>query len=408
MLHEDLTGQWGRALEASDIALPLLHAIPELQEEYYEAVHDRANLLMQTGRIRELVHEAFVALRSLNDGRFPVTRMRLWARAAFGPLTAGHSAQALSFIERARALIDDDTPIPIQIEILSRAVPIYERLGRFTDSLRLGTQRIEMARTNGLRQKLALALMHRGITAEEMGDYVVALADYREAVKLAKEIGDVSTYNRSQLGIFDTYLDLGSIGAARAWWKEYGSFFLSPENRWHRGSIRNMRSYFMELEGHYGEAVRERKEAVTVNTEVGLHAASARSALHVIRMQSLYRLSPMDQVSREYGALAQRIVRKSWTDADFQLRGVGLTVEACGGTVPPETSLEEPPARCPIAWLRQEVYVAKIRWLRAKGRAEEAEALREGYRRERAKIAERVPPEYLADFMNHPLYRVPE
>src|SRR5262249_51215712 len=109
----------------------------------------------------------------------------------------------------------------------------------------------------------------------------------------------------------------------------------------------------------------------------------------------------------EFNQLAKEELRKGWMDNRYHIQAVAMTFASRGMKPQYGLDLNLNPKDCPLAWLKQRAYVAKIEWLDSLGKTKEAAELREEYRSEREKIAERVPQEFKKAFFDHPLYKVP-
>ena len=60
------------------------------------------------------------------------------------------------------------------------------------------------------------------------------------------------------------------------------------------------------------------------------------------------------------------------------------------------------PADCPNAYLRQNIYVEKINWLRAIGKIQKAKETQKQYDIIRKEVENHIPQQYLTAFRNHP------
>ncbi|MFH1016641.1 MAG: AAA family ATPase [Pseudomonadota bacterium] len=397
-----------KALEASERALHEFQADPALEEHVIEMMHDRVQALLNGGRNRDAIHETLRALKRFEGEKYRTAQIRLWARVAFSITTTGNPEHALEYLRRAQSLIRPETPAPVQVEVMLRFGPTLERLGRGREAIGILSRAIEIAGEAGLRQLAARCRMNHGVHALEAGDYELALADARQVILEAREIRDRSTETFACVNYFDNLIDLGAAEAANRFWVEHSETLSHSDDRWADASVQGTRGSLSYLTGKYMDAAARYREAAAIRRTIGHHSGAGRALMNALQIEAEGKLRPINEITREFDSLASATQGTRWLDHQFILHGIAMALAALGGHPIHGLTPELQPRDCPIAWLRQLCYVARIKWLDSLKKCKEADELRDEYGKERERIAQNVPKEYLNDFMNHPLYKVPE
>ncbi|MFH1016642.1 MAG: AAA family ATPase [Pseudomonadota bacterium] len=408
LLHHNILGDSVRGVEASERALKVFSSHPELEELLVEMLHDRIHALLSSGRNKDAIHETLSYLKRFDAAKYLIPRIRLWARIAFSITTTGNPEHALEYLERASALVRQDTPASVQVELLMRYGPTLERLGKYGEIVQIMGKAMEIAQQAGLRQQAARARMNRALFALEDGDYALALLDYKKTCVEATEIRDTSTELRGHFGILDTLVDLGAARPAEEAWRQSQALLTASRDPWDRAAAVTIHASLENLLGHHRESSRFYRDGGQKKKALGHHAGAARAFLHSLRIEAEARLRPFSEIIQEFEGIAQVSQPTKWLDYRFQMNATAIILAALGQTPKSGFDPNLQPRECPNAWLRQLCYVARIKWLDSLKKYKEAEELRAEYRKERARIAQSVPKEYLQDFTNHPHYRVPE
>jgi len=399
--------RFDEALEASDLALGAFGSDPRWEKDRYSIMPDRVSTLSNMGKRNQAIHEAYQVLRELNDQREPLTRMRLWALIGTATAISGNLEVGLDFLEKARNLLTPDLPVNFQIEIWTRTAFLYDQLGEFENSIKAYTHAVDMAREAGLRRQLTLALTYRGIEAEEWGDYALALKDYNDCIQESREIMDPASEMRSSLGVADTFADMGMAEKGLEHWKSIQPKIEATTDDYLLGVNQAVYSSLHELTGDLKTSLEACERAMTHYKKAETMSAVHRATLNSIRKKSKANSISIDQLAKEYEELITKLETRQWPSWRFQLKTMAFTLARLGAKNIRQLDPDLDPQTCPVAWIRQELYVAKIRWLDATGQKEAATKLRERYREEYDRLAQKVPVEYREAFYNHPLYKVP-
>ena len=413
VFHQLLTGlerkraNYEEALEASDKALEAFGSDPRWEDERYEMSFDRIMSLVNMGNRKQAIHEAYKVLRELNDHRHTLTRMRIWSTIATNSVIAGDLDLGFEFLEKARGLLTPDMPVNLQIEMWARTAYLYDHSGQFKEAMKAYGHAIEMARDAGLRHELAKSLTNQGIAAEEDGNYILALENFNQAILEAREIMDKPNEIRSTLGIIDSLADLGVIEESKRKWQELQSKFELVKDVYLLGVNQSVFSTLSELGGNLEDSLQATQSAHDLYSQGALAHSATRVQLRYIRRSAQAQKDDLATLLEDFEELALRYREQQWPAWRYQLKSTAFILATLGAEKISQLEPDIDPQQCPATWIRQELYVAKIRWLDSRGKDKEAKDLRQAYRQERDRIAEKVPPEYREAFYNHPLYKVP-
>ncbi len=397
---------YNEALEASERALESFGSDPRWENERYEMMHDRVNTLHNVGKRNQAIHEGYKTLRELNDQRAPLTRMRLWAILGTAIAVSGNVDVGLDCLEKAQNLLTPEVPVPLQIEIWMRTAFLYDHMGDHENSIKAYTRAIDMAREAGMKRKLTHSYTNRGIEAEEAGNYILALSDYHASIEEARQIQDTATEVRSHLGIADTLADMGATKECEAKWSETQPLVEREKDAYLHAVNQSVLSTIYELKGDIEKSIEHTKIAHEHYQAAGLTHGQNRVKLRLIRRHALLNKPDVAFLASEFKDLLSKISLHQWPTWRFQLKSAALLLASKGVEIQ-ELDKAIDPKTCPVAWLRQELYVSKISWLLSAGETEQANQLRKEYREEMDRLAEKVPPEHRRAFHNHPLYKTP-
>jgi len=110
-------------------------------------------------------------------------RWYLWA--------AGDRAAAAAALEEARRLVPEEPPSAARSRILAHLAGLYMSTGRFTESIPVAQEAVEVARTVGSMADEALALGVLGTDLALIGRVDEGIARFREGVAIAEALGSV-------------------------------------------------------------------------------------------------------------------------------------------------------------------------------------------------------------------------
>jgi tetratricopeptide (TPR) repeat protein len=403
---EVLLGHFEAAFKSSEKAMKIFRSSDQFKPELFDMMHDRIDILLSIGKQKQALHESLSTLREMDADSYRNERIRVWARTAFIIAATGDAEHAMEYLQKAHALIRTDTPEHIQAEVLSRTTNILHRTERFDESIQMHAQRIKIAESTGLRQNLVKAFLDRSVDKLEVGDYIGALQDSQKAYLLSREIHDYVNGIRATLCTCDIYVDMGATTAADHWFATNSESILSTKNKWNLSVFYSLRSDTLEMRGEHKESVRIRQRTMDIYKELDHKAALGRVLLNNISLEAVSGLRDIKDLRQDFLRFARENQKSNWPDIKIQMQAVAMTLASKGADLQDwfDTELQ---VQSPRAWLAQKLYVAKIRWLDSQNRTDEAKSLRTEYKAKREKMAERVPEEFRAEFLNHPLYKVP-
>ena len=407
MRYHHARSQYPEAVEASAIALEAFSHEPLLEEERFEIIHDRVNALAFAGRMNDVLHEALAALRQLNDGRYPITRLRLWSRIAHCASSTGDQFTARSYLDRSQALLSNDISPKIQLELAYRTAGVLESLSQHEEVLSIYTRAIQIAEEAGLRQDLAKSYMWRAGACEEIGNYEQAIRDYESSLVEARQIRDLAIEIRALTGLMDAFSDIGATIEAEEMWKLVETKFYKNTDQWEVSRHLRLVAFLCEQKGDMGKAADHLRKSLAVLEKIGDRVVEARTFLRLLSLEGRNNLRPMNDLVSDYHRVVAKGSKVISPFLEYERHVCAYDLSVAGGSPNPGPDRHLDPMDCNVIWLRQHLFVSKIEWLDTVGEKNTADELREIYRKERERIAKKIPDKYKEAFFNHALYRVP-
>lgn len=395
-------------VKASERALQAFGNNLEFEQKRYDIIHDRIQALLYLGKADQALHEGLQTLRELNDGRYPLIRLRLWGRLAFCAVASGNSEIGLDYIEKAQALLPEDTPPQIHLELMVRAEAVYLPLARYVEADEACKKAIEIAQEAGLRQDLTRARLFQGMISYDSGEYIKGLSELEKAIKEARQNKDQPTERNALEWLIDTLLLIGAIKEAENKQEEVRRLQKdTAKDPWIAANEARLKARFAHIRGDLAQGSKYFREVHKYLEQGSDFEWAQMNILKALALESEGKLRPTADLVKEFQETVMQQHMNSLS-LKWQTQITAMRLSANGAKHVPLLDPAFKPSECANVWLRQMAYVAKVRWLDSQGKTKEAKKLRTEYQKERERIAQKVPTKYKTDFFNHSFYKVPE
>ncbi|HEX4333877.1 MAG TPA: tetratricopeptide repeat protein [Usitatibacter sp.] len=212
---KELAGQLAEALEAVELAIPVLEA-KRAKPEHAKAMMNRGVLLSHLGRVAEAeaqARHAIEAARALDDRWLLAQCLTV---LGFIVIRLGKGAEARDLQLQALALVEV-LGKPSAIARVSNNLALAENfLGNY-QAAEAGYERaLGLWRSLGMIRVAGLAMHNLGVVAQRTGDYALALQRYREGLELLQRAGDRKMIALNLISTGDALVRIGRASEARA------------------------------------------------------------------------------------------------------------------------------------------------------------------------------------------------
>ncbi|MEO8669830.1 MAG: protein kinase [Tahibacter sp.] len=181
-----------------------------------------------------------------------------------------------------------------------------------------------------LGDRASLADLHndRGVVAEERGDYVAALAAYREALALRQQLNLPSAVALSLNNVGFCYFQLGEIDNAAVYWQQALSQFEQINDR--SGALHVTQSIgLLEIaRGHFKAASERLRKSVSQAEDLQLpeEVAVGHVYLAELALAEGHYAETLDEATLARGAFARRDDQRGLAEADLMLARARLAL----------------------------------------------------------------------------------
>lgn len=403
--YYDQNSDYDKILEITDRVKALREKSEPFAKLFIDLAHSRINAFVYLGKLSHAIHEGLSVLRTCNAPEYQFVRLRIWGRLAYCNKARNRSDVGLDFVEKAENLFTEQLPPLQQVELMFRMKNIYLDLNQYDQCRRIFSQMLEISKNYGLRKAYAETLQARSELLLLMGNFTMGIKDNQLALSESKKLKDYETYFETKLSLLDCLLAIGAKEQALSLWLQREEV-IPQYNSWQKIKDVLVQAMIKQISGEHEACVKLYEVGIKYTLESNDHSNYLYSKLQKMRVECEHRLESAATLEREFRQICENESKNISPILLWEQYTTSLCLDTFGISVSEDQDHIDPTA-CTITDKKQLLYVWKIRWLDAKGRRAEADALREEYRRVRDKIALSIPEEYKLDFLTHPLYRVP-